>query len=273
MFRGSIDRELGLAEAADARARRRSWLRDWPLVLGLAVSAALIAGSILIGGSQAKPAAKQPKEAAPGLTVSGEVVDVGEPAPAVDPEAPAAPAEKPKTKPGKAASRGKGTASADSSNAADAPAPTSTSGGGSSSSTPKRTTRSPGRSGGGGSPAPAKPGRIVNVTGTSAAFTSGPLAYTFGAPTHTPAVGKRWRLQVGVKRSGRPVSGTVKIDILHQGQVVGHVTDGPLKGGRFAHDFDWPKESVGHPLTVKTTVYGGGFQQSFLFAVKVGSAG
>jgi hypothetical protein len=80
-------------------------------------------------------------------------------------------------------------------------------------------------------------------------------------------------LQVSGKRSGAPMKGEVRIDILHGGSVVGHVADGPLKGGRFAHDFDWPAQSVGHPLTIKTTIVGDGFTQSFLFDVKVKSAG
>jgi hypothetical protein len=111
------------------------------------------------------------------------------------------------------------------------------------------------------------------VTGTSAVLDNGPLSYTFSAPTHKPVVGKRWRLSVAVKRSGAPLTGHVKIDILHQGTVVGHAASGKLQSGRFAHDFDWPDRSAGYPLTIKTTIIGGGFQQSFLFDVKVGKAG
>ena len=65
----------------------------------------------------------------------------------------------------------------------------------------------------------------------------------------------------------------MKIDILHNGSIVGHAASGKLVSGRFAHDFDWPDKSAGYPLTVKTTVIGGGYQQSFLFNVKVKAKG
>jgi hypothetical protein len=77
---------------------------------------------------------------------------------------------------------------------------------------------------------------------------------------------------VSATHAGKPLTGRVRIDILHNGSIVGHVTDGKLASGGFAHDFDWPPESVGHPLTVKTTVIGGGVSQSFLFDVKVKGA-
>jgi hypothetical protein len=209
--------------------------------------------------------------------VPGEVVDVGEgETPAVDP-VPAGKAAKPKksaAKKSKSSSASAGPA-AEADPAADSGQGTAGSSSGGSSSGGSAAPRNGSRGSGGSTApsAPSKPLRIVNVTGTSAAITNGPLAYTFSAPTHTPAVGKRWRLSVGVKRSGAPLTGTVKIDILHQGSIVGHAASGKLQGGRFAHDFDWPERSIGHPLTVKTTIIGGGVQQSFLFSVTVKKAG
>jgi hypothetical protein len=209
--------------------------------------------------------------------VPGEVVDVGESeTPVVEP-VPTGKAAKPK----KSAAKKSKSSSSTAAPAADAESTGDTgqdaggsSSGGSSSGGSSSPRKRSGRSGGSTAPsAPAKPGRIVNVTGTSAAITNGPLAYTFSAPTHTPAVGSRWRLSVGVKRSGAPLTGTVKIDILHQGTIVGHAASGKLQGGRFAHDFDWPERSIGHPLTVKTTIIAGGLQQSFLFSVAVKKAG
>ena len=117
------------------------------------------------------------------------------------------------------------------------------------------------------------PGRMVNVTGTSAAYTNGPLSYNLKAPTHSPVVGKSWVLSIGAERAGAPLRGTVRMNILHQGKLVGRAARGPLKNGRFAHRFDWPKEAAGHPLVVQTTVIGGGIQQSFLFSVRVKAAG
>jgi hypothetical protein len=249
-------------------------------------------------GPNNKPVKAPTAVASAGAKIPGGVVDVGEADAGAEPGAAApedaAPAKKPaatkkkKAKPtgsgasddGSTATHGGGTASggaSEGSNAGGGYGSRSRAGGSSNSSG--------GASGGGGSsgggspsggqpsPGVATPGKIVNVTGTSAAFTNGPFAYVFRAPTHAPVVGKRWVLSMAVKRAGKPLKGRVKVDILHQGSIVGHVANANLTNGRFAHDFDWPDRSVGVPLTVKTTVVGGGFQQSFLFNVKVKRAG
>jgi hypothetical protein len=268
-FHSTLDRELGPAPGAQGGPPVRDpWVRDWPLLLGLVVSAALVAASMLIGGSPARPAATASKPAAAvGTGITGEVVDVGEGESGAAEAKPhkndaASPKQAAKHSSQKAGASDPGTISAPAESSDSAPTASSGSGGkhAAGSDTPAAA-------------APPKPGRIVNVTGTSAAFTNGPLSYQVAAPTHTPTVGKRWRLTLSAKRSGAALSGTVKVDILHQGSVVGHVTTSRLVGGRFAHDFDWPDRSVGVPLTVKATVVGGGFQQSFLFDVKVARAG
>lgn len=276
-FHRTLDRELGPAGGAKGGPPARdAWLRDWPLLLGLVLSAALIAVSTLVSGSHARPSAQTaPKAAAAAGAVPGEVVDVG-PAEAPDAAEPkpkkAKKAKRPAAKATPADTEAEVAADADPASEPAAEAPDSSGSGNAGSGSPRK---SPSRStgNGSGSNGAAKPGRIVNVTGTSATLTNGPLSYAFSAPTHTPTVGQRWRLAIAVKRSGAPLQGNVKIDILHNGSVVGHVTSGKLKGGKFAHDFDWPERSVGYPLTVKTTVVGGGFQQSFLFNVKIRSAG
>jgi len=280
-FQKSLDRELGpVGEGSGRPPARDPWLRDWPLLLGLVLSAALIAASTMLGSSQARPAGAAPSKAATaaGSAVPGEVVDVGdsdalaEPAPVETTGKPSARKRAAKKSHGSSSSSSASPEPSAQAGAAPAAGQGAASGGSSGgSSSPPRGTK---RSGGSAPPSgPAKPGRIVNVTGTSATFTNGPVSYAFSAPTHTPVVGKRWRLSIAGQRSGAPLTGTVKIDILHEGTVVGHAAAGTLKGGRFAHDFDWPERSAGYPLTVKTTVVGGGFQQSFLFNVKIKSAG
>lgn len=281
-FHKTLDRELGPAAGGEGGPPGRdSWLRDWPLLLGLVLSAALIAVSTMVSGSDARPSADTaPKGAtAAAGAVPGEVVDVG-PAEAPDaPEAEPKKARKVKRSRSKAAPAPQASPEPPPASEPDAAAPSSTgtgTGNGGSASprkSPPRSTGNGGGSSGGGTSGGAKPGRIVNVTGTSAAFTNGPLSYAFSAPTHTPTVGRRWRLSIAAKRSGTPLQGNVKIDILSNGSVVGRVTSGKLKSGKFAHDFDWPERSVGYPLTVKTTIVGGGYQQSFLFNVKIRSAG
>ena len=262
----SIDDLLGPA-GDDANAPRPSaggWLREWPLLLGLACSLGLIGGAMLVDAPDAPPVAQAKASPAAADYSAGEVVDVGEDEAGTVAEPSAAPAKpaKPRKKKRKASS-GPAADVAEPAPSSDATAP---SGGGA--SPPKRS---------GSRRAPASGGtttaKIVNVTGTSASITNGPLAYTLTAPTHTPTVGKRWRLSVTATRDGKPLAGRVKIDILHQGSIVGHAADGALRGGRFANDFPWPNEAVGQPLTVKTTVSGGGVEQTFLFEVKVKAAG
>jgi hypothetical protein len=261
--------DAGSGGAGPARTGGGSWLRELPLLLGLACSLALIVGAMLLNGPAAPPVTvAKPQSAAAGDYSAGDVVDAGDDevvteggaAPAREGAGDATPRRKPKkARRSVAQPPGSSTASQPRRSAA-----TGTSGG---SRTPARsnpgTRRAP--SGGG----TAKPGKIVNVTGTSASIRNGPLGYSLSAPTHTPRVGTPWRMTLTATSNGRPLAGKVKVDILHNGAIVGHAASGKLSSGRYAHDFDWPAESVGHPLTVKATVIGGGVQQSFLFEVKV----
>jgi hypothetical protein len=279
----SLDRELGPPTAAERRrAAGGSWLPDWHLLLGLVLSACLIAASTLAGGEPPRPKTSLDGAQAAGGPgdIPGSVVDVGEgdssqpqaggPGKATTGTHSTAPASSSGTH-AKKSHHASASPSATPSDASGTPASGTSSSGSSGSSRHRSSSGSRTPSGGRTSSptAPATPGRIVNVTGTSASFTNGPMSYAFSAPTHVPVVGKRWRLQISAKRSGVPLAGSVKIDILHNGAVVGHAASGKLQSGRFAHDFDWPDKSVGYPLTVKTTIVGGGFQQSFLFNVKV----
>src|SRR3954454_13156287 len=79
-FHKALDRELGPAPGTQGGpAVRDPWIRDWPLLLGLALSAALVVVSVLIGASSAARATPAtPKAASAGAGISGEVVDVGE---------------------------------------------------------------------------------------------------------------------------------------------------------------------------------------------------
>ena len=262
MFGRRIDDLLGPAGDGAPQTRRDSWLREWPLLTGLACSLALIGGATLVDAPEAPPVAVAKADAAAADYSSGEVVDVGEDQVATSDDEPVAAAKPRKAK--KQPKKAKTSAPA----AEETPSAPAGQQGSTGSSQRRSPSRQPSSTGG-----TAKPGRIVNVTGTSASITNGPLSYSLSAPTHTPKVGKPWRLTVSAQRDGRPLSGKVKVDVLHNGSIVGRAAAGTLTGGKFAHDFDWPPESAGQPLTVKTTVIGGGFQQSFLFDVKVIAAG
>lgn len=277
----SIDDLLGPA-ADDPRAgsqpRRDGWLREWPLLAGLTCSLGLIGGAMLVDAPEAPPVAVAKADSAAGDYSAGDVVDVGEDETAADAAPPAGAAAEPANRKAKKPKKqAPATSDPPSTVASDPAGPTGGSGSGSSTGsggrTRSRTPRTPASGGPSGPSGPSGPAKIVNVTGTSASIRNGPLAYSLSAPTHSPRVGTPWRLTVTATRNGKPLAGKVKVDVLHNGAVVGHVADGALRGGRFAHDFDWPTESVGHPLTVKATVSGAGLQQSFLFDVKVKAGG
>jgi hypothetical protein len=272
MLGSRIDELLGPDDGEPRGPRRDSWLREWPLLLGLAFSLALIAGAMVIGGPEAPPVSVAKADAVAADFSDGQVVDVGddEVAAAGDPSPADGSGRQAKRRRPKKAGKRSAAVAPDPSVATAQPSDRKATGGSGDTSTGgKSTSGAPRQPSNGGA---ATPGKIVNVTGTSASITNGPLGYRLTAPTHTPQVGAPWRLSLSATRSGKPLSGRVKIDILHDGAIVGHATSGNLNGGRFAHDFDWPTESVGHPLTVKTTIIGGGFQQSFLFDVKVRAA-
>ena len=173
------------------RGALRSWLADWPLLVGLVLSASLIGASTAIGGSPDRP---QPTLRRSPLAGAGSA---------------------------------------------------------------QRKSRN----------------RVVDVTGRSRRFASGASSYAFSAPSHQPVVGRPWRLRVSAERSGRPLAATVTIDVVHDGTIVSHAASGKLVKGRFAHDFPWPLTAAGIPLTVKTTVTGGGSQQTFLYDLEVKAAG
>jgi hypothetical protein len=154
-------------------------------------------------------------------------------------------------------------------------APADTATGGSSSSTPAAPSKSPSGSSipSGSTPPGAQTGRLVNVTSLGGSFTAGGVFYTVKAPTHTPTVGTPWALSIAATRGGKPLDGVIRMDIVHQGSIVAHVVTAKMTGGRYRRSFAWPDQSVGYPLTIKTSVTGGGISQSFLYDVKVRKAG
>ena len=83
---------------------------------------------------------------------------------------------------------------------------------------------------------------------------------TLNAPNHSPIVGKGWPYSVHVTdRSGRPLSGTVRIQFVLAGHVVGTDTPPvhPLKNGRWHDNLQFPKASLGFPLTFQVVVHTG----------------
>lgn len=113
-----------------------------------------------------------------------------------------------------------------------------------------------------GSSSKSTPVATHSTTATSAAnrasVTTGPVHATFTAADHTPKVGKGWPYSVHVTdASGRPASGTVKIQFTFGGQVVGtdHPAVHPVRNGRWHDLLTFPKAAVGQPVTLQAVVH------------------
>lgn len=88
--------------------------------------------------------------------------------------------------------------------------------------------------------------------------TTGPVHATLRAPNHSPVMNKGWPYAVSVMdASGHPLSGTVTVQFLFGGQVVGRDTPPthPLRNGRWHDVLKFPPRSVGIPLTFETVVH------------------
>jgi hypothetical protein len=94
--------------------------------------------------------------------------------------------------------------------------------------------------------------------GGSAAVTSGPVRGAVTAADHAPKVNKLWSYSVHVTdAAGRPLSGTVEIQFVYQGQVVGRDTppSHPVTSGRWHDRITFPSASIGMPLTFRAVVH------------------
>ncbi len=90
-----------------------------------------------------------------------------------------------------------------------------------------------------------------------ATVTTGPVHATLHGADHNPTVGKNWPYSVRVSdASGHPLSGTVKIQFVFGGTVVG--TDRPavhpVKNGLWHDNLMYPKAAVGYPLMLQAVV-------------------
>jgi hypothetical protein len=248
---------------------RRSWLRDLPLLLGIAASAGVIASSTLVSGPppplpRAAPAAAQNATLRGNMATPESASADSEPVEAAQPDSagklsrrktrvtatpkPAA-KPKPKTTP-RATATPRSTAS---------PKP---------SATPERTatvTPTP-------TPTPAPPPAPrgpVQVKGTKAQVLAGSVTFTMSATSHAPKVGDGWTLEVTATRKGIALPGRVRADALFQGSSVYDIDTGRLRAGRYRYHDIWPQRAAGVPLTIRLRVDAGGRRQVFLYDLQV----
>lgn len=121
-------------------------------------------------------------------------------------------------------------------------------------------------------PVPAQPPTALTVPGSSGQATVGGVTFTVRSPTHSPAVGSSWTLGAGAARAGKPVAGSVQMDVVYQGKVMAHMASGTLRDGAFGKKVDWPARAVGYPITVRVKILAGGQTCIFLYGVQVHAA-
>lgn len=108
--------------------------------------------------------------------------------------------------------------------------------------------------------AAASPGaaRTPANAGAAADVTAGPVRGSLHALNHAPVAGKGWPYMVKVTDpAGKPLPGTVEIQFLFAGQVVGHDTPPthPLRHGTWRSILTFPRQAVGQLLTFRAMVH------------------
>jgi hypothetical protein len=96
------------------------------------------------------------------------------------------------------------------------------------------------------------------ATGTAAAVTTGPVRATLRGANHDPLVKAPWAYSVTVTdAAGHPLTGTVDVQFVFGGQVVGRDTPPthPLKNGRWHDNLNFPAQSIGIPLTFQVVAH------------------
>ena len=256
---------------------RGRWLRDLPLLLGIAASAGIIASSTLVSGPpqplpQPAPAASESTSLRGNMatpetaSVDSEAIEAAQPEnrDAGDSAGKPSRRKKPRSAGTKATPKPAATPKATRTPRVTAtprstapPKP---------SVTPERTARVTPTPTPAPPPAPRGP---VQVKGTKAQVLSGSVTFTMSATSHAPKVGDGWTLEVTATRNGSPLTGRVVADALFQGSPVYDIDTGRLKAGRYRYHDIWPQRAAGVPLTIRLKVKAGGRQQVFLFDLQV----
>lgn len=86
----------------------------------------------------------------------------------------------------------------------------------------------------------------------------GPVRGTLRAESHAPIAGRLWHYSIVVSNpSGRPLSGTVEIEFLFNGQIVGRDTPPthPVADGHWGEKLTFPAAAVGIPLVFRAVVH------------------
>lgn len=93
---------------------------------------------------------------------------------------------------------------------------------------------------------------------SSSSVTTGPVHAALRAQNHAPKVEVPWPYSVKVTdTAGHPLSGSVDIEFVFAGQVVGRDTPPthPVKNGHWQDNLKYPPAAVGEPLTLRAVVH------------------
>jgi Special lobe-specific silk protein SSP160 len=91
-----------------------------------------------------------------------------------------------------------------------------------------------------------------------AAVTTGPVRATLRGANHDPLVKAPWHYSVtATDAAGHPLSGTVDVQFVFGGQVVGRDTPPthPLTNGHWHDNLNFPAQSIGIPLTFQVVAH------------------
>jgi len=105
--------------------------------------------------------------------------------------------------------------------------------------------------------AASRPTTTAPATGRPS-VSSGPVQGTLTGDNHAPVVNKAWRYSLTVTdASGRPLSGTVDVEFVFSGVVVGRdrPPTHPVTNGRWHDTLEFPATAVGERLTFRAVVH------------------
>jgi hypothetical protein len=104
----------------------------------------------------------------------------------------------------------------------------------------------------------AKTVTTPTTTTPTSSVSTGPVHGKLTADNHAPIVNKAWHYSVTVTdASGHPLSGTVDIEFVFGGTVVGRdrPPTHPVTNGRWHDTLEFPADAVGEPLTFRAVVH------------------
>jgi hypothetical protein len=94
--------------------------------------------------------------------------------------------------------------------------------------------------------------------GGKPSVSSGPVRGSLRAKGHSPRAGRPWSYAVHVTdAAGHPLAGTVDIEFLFEGQVVGRDTPPThaVRNGLWQDKLTFPTPAIGEPLTFRAVVH------------------